>query len=113
MSPRIVEHEQDDACRTRFGLPRQGFEQSLEKFLRHEPSLRDVASLHQLADMADPHARRVEANADTVFRAIEASAIRLRQDELFDRGARQRLRDQVTDERGRARHCRLGNGGCR
>lgn len=35
MPSRIVKHEQDDACHARFGFPRKGFEQSLEKFLRH------------------------------------------------------------------------------
>ena len=35
MPSRIVEDEQDDACHTRFGFPREGFEQSLEKFFRH------------------------------------------------------------------------------
>jgi hypothetical protein len=32
---RIAEHEQDDAAQAGFGLPGEGFEQNLEKFLRH------------------------------------------------------------------------------
>lgn len=35
MPSSIVEHEQDDAAQARFGFARKGFEQSLEKFLRH------------------------------------------------------------------------------
>ena len=35
MPSRIVEHEQDNAAQARFGFPREGFKQSLEKILRY------------------------------------------------------------------------------
>src|ERR1700720_2255113 len=85
MPSSIIEHEQDDACDACFGFAREGFEQSLEKFLRHPVGKipegfacrrgyegRDVEPVEPVMTMRDrtladgrPHAarNRLQANA--------------------------------------------------